>query len=134
MEHAPLIIHLKDREGRYLLANPECAKLFGRDPALVVGLTPFDLLPPETAAEADRVHREVVETGRTLAYEEYDPRVGGYNWTHTIRFPVRDRDGRVAVVGCIALDITERKRAEEALKASEARLAAFMEHAPVGCT
>ena len=36
------------------------------------------------------------------------------------------------MVGCFALDITERKRAEAALKASEARLAAFMENAPVG--
>ena len=49
-----------------------------------------------------------------------------------IRFPIRDAHGEVAVVGCFALDITERKRAEAALKASEARLAAFMENAPVG--
>ena len=36
------------------------------------------------------------------------------------------------MVVCFALDITERKRTEAALKASEARLAAFMENAPVG--
>ena len=32
MEHAPLVVHLKDREGRYVLANPEAARIFGRRP------------------------------------------------------------------------------------------------------
>ena len=32
MEHAPLVVHLKDRNGRYLLANPESAKIFGCAP------------------------------------------------------------------------------------------------------
>ena len=39
MDNAPLVVHLKDRAGRYLLANPELAKIFGRDPAEVIGRT-----------------------------------------------------------------------------------------------
>ena len=39
MDNAPLVVHLKDRAGRYLLANPELAKIFGCDPADVLGRT-----------------------------------------------------------------------------------------------
>ena len=37
MDNVPLVLHLKDCEGRYMLANPECAKIFGREPAKVIG-------------------------------------------------------------------------------------------------
>ena len=46
--------------------------------------------------------------------------------------PLRDATGRLTHFVAVRRDIGERMRAEEALKASEARLAAFMEHAPVG--
>ena len=132
MEHAPLVVHLKDREGRYVLANPEAARIFGRPPAEVMGKTPFEVFPPEEAEVIDRHHREVLESGRSVVHEEFQPSLDAYQWSLVVRFPIRDAKGEVAVVGGFALDITERKRAEEALKASEARLAAFMEHAPVG--
>ena len=132
MEHAPLVVHLKDREGRYVLANPEAARIFGRPPAEVMGKTPFEVFPPEEAEVIDRHHREVLESGRSVVHEEFQPSLDAYQWSLVVRFPIRDAKGEIAVVGGFALDITERKRAEEALKASEARLAAFMEHAPVG--
>ena len=132
MDNAPLVVHLKDRSGRYLLANPESAKIFGRDPAEVIGRTAAEIFPAKEAAFIDRHHQEVLRTGRTHFYEEHQPSLDAYQWSIVIRFPIRDVHGEVAVVGCFALDITERKRAEAALKASEARLAAFMENAPVG--
>lgn len=132
MDNAPLVLHLKDREGRYLLANPESAKIFGCDPATIIGRTAYDVFPHDEAAMIDRHHQAVLETGRTLFHEEYQPSLDAYQWSIVIRFPIFDARGEVSVVGGFALDITERKRAEAALKASEARLAAFMENAPVG--
>ena len=132
MDNAPLVLHLKDREGRYILANPECAKIFGCDPAKLIGSTAYDVFPHDEAAVIDQHHRAVLETGRTLFHEEYQPSLDAYKWSIVIRFPIFDAHGKVSIVGGFALDITERKRAEAALKASEARLAAFMENAPVG--
>ena len=48
-----------------------------------------------------------------------------------IRFPVLDADGKVEAVGTFAVDITERKEAEAALQASEARLNAINAANPV---
>ena len=131
MDNAPLVVHLKDRAGRYLLANPELAKIFGRDPAEVIGRTAAEIFPAKEAAFIDRHHQEVLRTGRTHFHEEHQPSLDAYQWSIVIRFPIRDVHGEIAIVGCFALDITERKRAEAALRASEARLAAFMENAPV---
>ena len=132
MDNAPLVLHLKDREGRYILANPECAKIFGCDPAKLIGRTAYDAFPHDEAVVIDQHHQAVLETGRTLFHEEYQASLDAYKWSIVIRFPIFDAHGKVSVVGGFALDITERKRAEAALKASEARLAAFMENAPVG--
>ena len=48
-----------------------------------------------------------------------------------IRFPVFDAAGKVEAVGTFAVDITERKQAEAALQASEARLNAINAANPV---
>ena len=114
MEHAPIVVHLKDREGRYLLANPESARIFGRDPATVIGRTPSELFPAREAQVIERHHREVIETGQVVVHEEHQPSLDAYEWSAVIRFPIRDEEGRIAVVGGFALDITERKRAEAA--------------------
>ena len=121
MDNAPLVVHLKDRDGRYLLANPESAKIFGRDPAEVVGRTAHDLFPPAEAATIDRHHQEVLATGRTHVHEEYQPSLGDYRWSMVLRFPIRDAQGEVAVVGAFALDITRSKQAEAEVIASALR-------------
>jgi PAS domain S-box-containing protein len=121
MDNAPLVVHLKDRTGRYLLANPESAKIFGREPVSVIGRTVHEIFPPDEARTMERHHQEVLATGRTHFHEEYQSSLDAYRWSMVIRFPIRDAQGEIAVVGCFALDITRSKLAEAEVKASAER-------------
>ena len=49
-----------------------------------------------------------------------------------IKFPVKSVDGQITAIGTVAIDITERKQAEEALHESENLLNSIFENVPVG--
>ncbi|HEY8141251.1 MAG TPA: PAS domain S-box protein, partial [Kofleriaceae bacterium] len=131
MDFAPLAAHLRDADGRYLMFNRRMEELIGVPASEALGKTPTDIRPDEVG-NSDKHHRSVVETGKLHVSEQYltyhpdDPR-----WTMAIRFPVLDSAGKVEAVGTFAVDITERKAAEAALQASEARLNAINAANPV---
>ena len=132
MDFAPLGAHLRDAEGRYLMFNRRMEEMLGVPAADALGRTPGEIRSSDVVGNSDRHHRQVVETGRLHASEQYltlnpdDPR-----WTMATRFPVLDAAGRVEAVGTFVVDITERKEAEAALQASEARLNAVNAANPV---
>ena len=132
MDFAPLAAHLRDADGRYLMFNRRMEELIGVPAAEALGQMPSDIRSPDVVGNSDRHHRLVVETGKLHVSEQYltynpeDPR-----WAMAIRFPVLDADGKVEAVGTFAVDITERKEAEAALQASEARLNAINAANPV---
>ena len=132
MDFAPVAAHLRDAEGRYLMFNRRMEEMIGVPAADALGRLPAEVRPPEVVGESDAHHRAVVETGKQHVSEQYltynmpEPR-----WAMAIRFPVLDADGKVSAVGTFAVDITERKAAEAALQASEARLNAINAANPV---
>jgi PAS domain S-box-containing protein len=78
---------------------------------------------PEDRAEAERAVREAASSGRELNAEW---RVcgggGGERWLMSRGQPILDEDGGVGSFIGIAMDITDRKRTEEALRESQAKL------------
>ncbi|MDB5299535.1 MAG: domain S-box protein, partial [Phycisphaerales bacterium] len=54
---------------------------------------------------------------------------GSIRWVRGRAFPVKDQDGNVSRIAGLVEDITERKRAEEALREGEQRFRTFVNHA-----
>src|SRR5262249_35716837 len=119
MEHAPIGMYLKDTDGRYVMANPEMGKGFGRPAESTIGLRAADIFNPDEVAMIAENDRRVLESGQAIAVEEYLSGAVDYEWSLIVRFPVLWADQQQARIGGFDIDITEQKRAAERLQKSE---------------
>jgi len=129
------VIYAKDREGRLLFANPATLELVGKPAHEVLGHTDVEFLENEAAARQVMVNdRHIMETAAPTDVEEVVPRPSGEPCTwHSRKMPIRDEAGSVVGLLGISRDITKRKHAEEALRASEERFRGAMETMIDGC-
>ena len=131
LENAPFEIIVKDAEGRYLAVNRIWEAWYGHTNEEVRGKTTRDIFPEEFADSYLRHDRAVLEGGETIAEEDRALIADGtIHDFYTVRFPIRASDGEITGIGLISTDVTDRKRAEEALRQSEARLSAIIDNSP----
>lgn len=129
LDHASAAVYAKDQEGRYLFFNRRFFELFGID---VLGKTDYDLFDSPTAETFRTFDRKVMEQGTAIDGEEVVPSREGERIYWSVKFPLRDADGKVYGVGGISSDITERKEAERERDATLALLDTFLSRSPVG--
>jgi PAS domain S-box-containing protein len=130
MDHLPGIAAMRDLKGRYLFVNGAWEKFYGKTKDQWLGKKAGELFPGDQARRIRMMDQETIASGLALEAEVLQEMQDGAYWWLSTRFPIRGEDGQPSMVGAIAVDITERKRAEEALAAERQRLYDVMEMLP----
>ncbi|MGO9107989.1 MAG: PAS domain S-box protein, partial [Thermoguttaceae bacterium] len=121
----------KSLDGVITTWNVGAERLFGYTAEEVVGKPVSILVPPDHPDEMPQLLRRVGQGESVEHYETVRRRKDGelINVSLTLS-PVRDASGRVVSASTIARDITERKRAEDAVLAERQRLFDVLETLP----
>jgi PAS domain S-box-containing protein len=122
LEAMPLPVFYKDRDGRYLGMNKAFEDFFGQTREQLKGKTAFDIAPKDLATTYQQKDEELFESAGIQIYESRVSNASGQMRDVVFhKAAIADADGRAtSLVGAI-MDITDRKRAQEQLKKSEAQ-------------
>ncbi|MCC6491923.1 MAG: PAS domain S-box protein [Pirellulales bacterium] len=129
--NAPVAIFIKDVEGRYTLCNPLASQALGL-PHGAVGRTDYDVMSRELADKLRARDLEVLSSGQIVENEDVIPLRGVDRYYLSVKFPLRNSQGAAVGVAGVAVDITDRKAAQQALRESERRLLLATQAGKVG--
>jgi PAS domain S-box-containing protein len=129
IENSPAVIYVKDLEGRYLMVNHRYADIFHIDRDAMIGRTDHDIFPKDVADAFRAMDVRVAAADLPLTEQESAPHDDGPHAYISVKSPLRDDAGQAYGVFGISTDITEHKRAQDALAASEERTRLIIETA-----
>jgi len=121
------MIFIIGKSGNLEYVNSSAAKQFGVEPEALVNKTVEGIFPPETAQRQRNNLQKVLESAQSLYVEEKTSFPEKQVWLGTWLVPLKDENGNTISVMGVSRDITERIKAEEALKANEQRLRRIIE-------
>ncbi len=127
IENAPYGVFVADQDGRYVEVNEAACRITGYTRDELLSTSILQIIPPEHTEEAAIHFQQVVEEGSATGEVSFVKADGSRRWWSVLA--VRLSDTRFLAY---TEDITERRRAEEALRESEERYRQmFADHSAV---
>ncbi len=131
MRHLPGAAWMKDLHGRYVYANPEAARIFGKPLETLLGRTDEEIFPPETARQfRENDLRALQSDAGVQCIETLRQADGVVHRSIVSKFIVPGADRRPGCVGGAAFDVTDWIAAEDALRQSEERYRQLIQNLP----
>jgi PAS domain S-box-containing protein len=131
-EQAPEAVAVLSTDDRIVRVNKEFTRMFGYEPGEVLQRPINDLIVPEAEIESSRAYTRLLKQGGRVEVETVRRRKDGTQIdVSLLAISVRTPSSEQVVNYAIYRDITERKRADERLRESEARFQAMADTAPV---
>ena len=126
-------VFVKDKQGRYLLANQAVADFIGKPLAGILGKDDRELFDAESAAQLMQQDQKVMAEGKVLSYEEHLNFGNGQSGVFlATKGPTFDHSGHINGCFGISRDISGLKRAELEMRSNEAALNEAQRLARVG--
>jgi diguanylate cyclase (GGDEF)-like protein/PAS domain S-box-containing protein len=133
IDNIPDLIFVKNTDSVYLGCNKAFEAFFGAEESAIVGKTDFDFVDVETAAFFCRKDRETMAAGRSGKNEEWVVYPDGrMECLETLKTPYLSDQGVLLGMVGVSRNITDHKKADEALRLSEEKLRALFEMSPLG--
>ena len=127
MDHSPAAVLVRDRHRKLVWASPAYSRQIGRSLEQLAGSGLEDVFPDQVAAAMGEVYDQVLDRDKpTSALVEAEGK-----HVDMVVFPMRARTGE-ALLGTVAVDVTERVQAELDRSAAEQRFEEFMSYCPAG--
>ena len=125
-------VAILDEEGRFLFVNAACGHIFGMEPEGLLGRIMLDMVAPEfRQRHARQIQTRGMERDESFELEILRPD-GSLRWIAIREAPRTDSSGRFAGSVASFFDITQHRRALEALQQSEIRFRRLVEMLPQG--
>ncbi len=116
LENLPQRIFLKDTNSVYVSCNDNFAKDLKIRAEELTGKTDYDFFPEELANKYRADDKSILESGQSKDIEERYVRGEQKGIIHTVKTPVKDKQGKITGILGIFWDITEQKKTQEEIK------------------
>ena len=127
-------IFSQDIDGRFTHANPSLLNFFELPIDQILGKTYRDLnYPEEFCLEWDKLNAEVFEKKSRVISESSSPdRLGNIRYMEVVLDPLHNTEGEIIGIAGVARDLTDKRKAEKDLRASEEKYRSLYDNINVG--
>jgi PAS domain S-box-containing protein len=135
LDNMPMIIYLKDMDGRFIMVNRQFHQTFDTTDEQIIGKTSVSVHKYEAGSKRfEAADEQVKKTGKPVELEETLLTAEGERNMLIVKFPLYDKNNELFAISAVGKDITEiiryqrqlisaRKRAEKAERLQEEFLA-----------